>query len=175
MTFRHGPPSCLKERQLVRTRGDYLKRPPMQWVQDSGTKTPCEHRKGQQKTELFLEHKTTQQREAPRTSWGNQAHRRAWLGEVFCVNRRHSAGDETESGRSMWPLNASLGAQGEPRIRCWTSQLSHSAAKIHPLKCTRHENQLKQLQSKALREADFSASKSWLMRSKRTHGVSPSK
>ena len=74
---------------------------PVHRVQHTGTKSPCEHRKGQLRDEPVLEHKTTQQRQAPILPRGNQAYRWAWLGKVCWVVGRHSAGDETESGRSM--------------------------------------------------------------------------
>ena len=44
--------------------------------------SPSEYGKGRQGKEPLLEHKTTQQRQASRTSWRNQAHRWAWLGKV---------------------------------------------------------------------------------------------
>ena len=66
----------------------------------------------------------------------------AWLSKVCWVVGGHCAGGEAESGRSMWPLNASPRARAyrgldllvERPVVCPPSGMPHSAAEIYALK-----------------------------------------
>ena len=126
----------------------------MHRVQHTRTESPCEYSKGWHKTEPLLEHRTTQQRQASRIPRENQAHRWAWLDEVFWVIGKRNAGDETKNDRSMWSgitrcLVSGTGVPGTQFTSETTSCLSYVAdasqhggnipAQRVMLCCTRHE------------------------------------